>query len=676
MAVLSLEITERAPLADGMPFGEVGPYEQIRGVGHFGVDPCHPDHQVITDLDLAAVESDTLVHFASDFLLLKPVRPSADGSLLCDVINRGGRTVLRTFNRAETDREDHQIGVGDGFLLRHGFTIAFCGRQHDVPAGMAVRVPEATYRGKRLRGQTYIQYQLDHPEKALPLADGGHRPVPTADLDDPAATLTVREHPDAPQTTIDRALWHFGRVKDGRVVSDPSYVYLSTGFEPGAVYEIIYTTIGAPIIGLGLLAVRDCVSFLKYGTDAEGNPCAGTIRYALGYGSSQCGRFLREFLYLGLNGDERGRLVFDGVFTHTCKARRGEFNLRFGQPSTNVLRSPGAVFPMGYGSQTDPVTGEADGLLNRLEAKGATPKIIASSPSADYWWSGASLAHTDVGGIRDVEPPPSVRIYHLAGAFPEGTRLRYGIEGIDLRPFLRASLISLDRWAKGLVDPPPSRYPRIVDGTAVSRESLEERFRSLPGARFPLALPQRRRLDFGPEARRGIPHYPPQEGPPYRTSVSAVDADCNEIAGVRLLDVRVPLATYTGWTVRHQNIGGAGHFIPQLGATHPFPATAADRAATGDPRLSIDERYPSRDDYLEKVRVAAEDLVSEGFLLGEDVEHVVARAGDSYDAFRVRDIRETRSSDQRPEDIPRHRAPLPRGNGGRAAEPGHHGKQS
>lgn len=646
MAVLSLDVAERGLLAGGVPFGKVGPYEQVRGTLHFAVDPRHPDHQIITDLDLAPADADGRVPFSSDFLLLKPVNPPPGGTLLCDVVNRGGRTVLRTFNDAGADRTDPEVDLANGFLMRHGLTIAFCGWQHDVPGGMAIRVPEAQDQGARLRGQAYIQYQLNRPERALHLSDAGHRPLPAADLDDPAAVLTVREHPDAPPTTIDRALWQFARLEDGRVVADPNYVSLSSGFQPGLVYEIVYTTIGAPITGLGFLAVRDCVSFLKHGTHAEGNPCAATIQYALGYGPSQCGRFLREFIYLGLNADERGRLVFDGVFSHTGSSRRGEFNIRFGQPSTNVLRSPSTLFPMAYRPQTDPLTAQTDGLLSRLEARGAVPKIIATNTGVEYWWSGASLAHTDAAGTRDVEPPPEVRIYHLAGTqhapgtpplsdtTPEGARVQHPLNTIDFRPFMRAALINLDRWVRGMGEPPPSRYPRIADGTAVRREGLEQRFRSLPGVRFPLALPQRHRLDFGPEAERGILRYPPKEGPSYGTLVSAVDADGNEIAGVRLPDLRVPLATHTGWTVRHPDIGGAGHFIPLLGAAHPFSATAADRVASGDPRLSIDERYSSREDYLHKVREAAQELVSEGFLLEEEVEHVVAQAGERYDAFR------------------------------------------
>jgi hypothetical protein len=645
MAVLSLDIAERGPVANGKSFGDSGPYEAIRGTLSFGVDPRRPDHQVITDIELAPTDDQGHVRFSADFMLLKPVQPKPGGSLLFDVVNRGGRTTLRAFDDANLDRAGPDFDLGNEFLLRHGFTVAFCGWQHDVPSGMSIQVPEAIERGERLRGQTFIQYQLPRPERSLLLSDAGHKALPAADLDDPSATLTVREHADAPPTTIDRSQWRFARAEDGQVVADANYVHLAGGFQPGLVYEIVYTTVGAPVIGLGFLAARDCIAFLKYGSEVDGNPSAGTIGHAMAYGQSQCGRFLRELLYLGLNADDRGQRVLDGAFIHTGSSRRGEFNLRFGQPSTNIMRSPSALFPMTYEQQTDPVRGETDGLLSRVEARGVAPKIVATNSAVEYWWSGAALAHTDTDGQRDVELPANVRVYQVAGAMhapgtvplsdttAEGSRLEYPLNTLDHRSFMRATLLNLDRWVRGESEPPPSRYPRIGDGTAVRRESLAPRFESFPGVKLPKALPQRTRLDFGPEAERGVLHYPPAEGAPYAMLVSTVDEDGNEVAGVHLPDLRVPLATHTGWNRRHADIGGAGHFIPLLGAAIPFPTTEADRRASGDPRASIEERYRSRDDYLERIKQAVQDLIAEGFLLEEDIDHLLAQAAARWDAF-------------------------------------------
>jgi hypothetical protein len=498
--------------------------------------------------------------------------------------------------------------------------------------------------GKRIRGQASIQWQLTKSAESLLLSDAGHRPVLAADLEDPAAMLTVREHPDASPQTIERGRWRFAKAENGQTTPDPTHVCLDGGFQPGLVYEITYTTEGAPVIGLGFLAMRDSVSFLRYATADEGNPAAGSLDRAFSFGRSQTGRYQREFMYLGLNRDERERVVFDGMLIHTGSSRRGEFNIRFGQPSTNIMRSPSALFPTNYSEHTDPVTGESGGLLTRLQKKDAVPKIIATNTCVEYWWSGASLAHTDVEGTVDVAPPPEVRIYHLAGtqhgqgSLPlsdrteTGAHLEFPLNTIDYRPMLRAALVSLDRWVRDEIEPPPSLHPRIADGTAVRRESLEGVFGAI-GVKLPEALPQRKRLDYGPRASEGILEYPPEEGPAFGTLVSAVDADVNEVGGVRPIDLRVPLATYTGWTRRHADIGAAGHFIPLLGATHLFPRTAAQRAVRSDPRPAIEERYKSREDYVAKVRAAAAAMVAEGHLLAEDLDHVVQQAAERYDAF-------------------------------------------
>jgi hypothetical protein len=613
---------------------------------HFAVDPAHPDNQVITDIGLAERGSDGRVHFSWDFLLLKPVEPSANGTVLFDVINRGNRTLLNMFNETTPRDAVGEPNPGNGFLMRQGMSLLFGGWQVDAPAGPRLHAPEARdAQGNRLTGQAFIQYQLGKAQQSLLLSDAGHQPLPTADLEDQTATLTVREHPDAPPQTIERSRWRFARWQDGQAVTDENRVYLEGGFEPGKVYEIIYTSIGAPVIGLGFLATRDAVSYLKHGSAEEGNPLAGRIQYGLGFGQSMSGRYLREFLYLGLNRDEQGRPVFDGMFIHTGSSRRGEFNLRFGQPSTNVMRSPSALFPMTYTPQTDPVTGMRGGLLDEVEARGITPKIVATNTAVEYWWSGAALTHTNAAGTQDVEPPANVRIYHLAstqhgpGALPlsdltvDGVRLEHPQNTVNYRPLMRTLMVALDKWVRGEADPPGSRYPQVADGTLVARENVKSSFMAIPGVDLPVILPTRRRLDFGPDVEQGIYQYPPKEGEAYPILVSAVDADGNEVAGIRHPDVQVPLATYTGWTRRHAESGAAGHFVPLQGLAKAFPRTAAEREQGGDPRGAIDERYPSREAYLAQVREASQRMADEGYLLAEDVELVVDQAGARYDAF-------------------------------------------
>lgn len=646
MTATQFEMTSRGIAGKGASFGNVGQYEFIRGVLHYAVDPKHPDSALIADMDLAPMGPDGKVHFSSDIQILKPINARTGGSLLLDIVNRGNRTAL-TFNSPPQVAVTQEPDLGNGFLMRHGYTLVFCGWQTDVPdGGIRLNAPEALdATGQRLTGQTYQQFDVLKDTRELLLSDRAHKPLPAADLKDPSAMLIEREWPDGPARVVARDQWLFARWVNGHPVPDATHVCLPAGFQAGKVYEVIYTTLGATIIGLGFLAIRDCAGFFRYATAAQGNPCAGTTDRAYVYGVSQTGRTLREFLYLGLNLDEAGRLVFDGAMPHVGSSRLGEFNFRFGQPSSNALRNVGNIGPLTYAETRDPVTGQSDGLLRRLEAKRAVPKIIATNSGVEHWWSAASLTHIDAAGTKDVPPPPNVRVYALSGAkhgpgaLPltdvpmEGVRQQHFSNTLDYRPAQRAALYNLDRWVRQGIEPPESLVPRIADGTAVRRESLADFFRSVPGIGFPKALPVRRRLDFGPDLGRPVPRYPAEEGEPYVVLVSAVDSDGNEIAGIRLPDIRVPLGTHTGWTMRHRDIGGEGHFMPLQGAVVPFARTAEERKARGDHRPSVEERYASKEDYLTKVRQAAEDMVRGRLLLEEDVERIVVDAGRRWDAF-------------------------------------------
>ncbi len=646
MAVTRFEITSRAPAGGGASFGDVGPYEFIKGIMHFAVDPKHPDSQLIADIDLAPREPDGKVRFSADVQILKPLHARHGSSLLLDIVNRGNRSGM-SFNSPPSTAAGQEPHLGNGFFMRHGFTVAFCGWQTDVPEGLIrLYAPEALdAQGQRLKGQAYQQFEPQKDTHELLLSDAGHKPLPSADLHDSHAVLVQRDWTDGPATVIPRGQWHFARWVDGKPAPNADYVCLPSGFRTGKTYEIIYTSIGAPVIGLGLLAIRDCAGFLRYGSAQEGNVCAGTVDRAHVYGVSQTGRTLREFLYLGLNRDEAGRLVYDGAMPHIASSRFGEFNFRFGQPSSNSMRNVGNMRALTYTVEVDPSTGQADGLLKRLEAKKAAPKIIATNSGVEYWWSGAALTHIDATGSRDLELPANVRVYNFSGAkhgpgslpltdtLMTGTRQQHLSNTLDYRPIQRALLLHLDRWVRERGEPPPSQMPRLADGTAVLRESLGDFFHTIPGLGFPKTLPVRRRLDFGPGMGKGVPSYPAAEGEPYSVLVSKVDCDGNEAAGIRLPDIRVPLGTHTGWTMRHADTPGGGHFMPLQGAVVPFAWTRAERQARRDFRPSVEERYASRGDYLARVRRAADALVQAGHLLEEDMETVLSDAGARWDAF-------------------------------------------
>jgi hypothetical protein len=653
MSVTQLDITTRRPLLDGKRFGAAGSYECLEGTVTFAADPAQPHDRCITDIDKAPRTAAGTVTWSADFCLLQPADAArANRRLLFEVVNRGRILAFRVFDSVgETPDLLHQAHLGDGFLLQQGYTVAWCGWQWDVvrtPGLFGTEVPEALERGTPPSGPVRCQWRPKAPTGQLLLADRVHRPYPAADLHDPEAVLSVRDHENGARQVLPRQQWRFARLDGGRSVPDATHITLDGGFQPGQVYECVYRTNQAPVAGLGLLAVRDVVSYLRYATASPQYPCTSPIDYAYGFGVSQSARFLRHFLYLALNQDEASRLVFDGVLPHVAGARRGEFNQRFAQPSANTMQSPNTVFPFTDADQTDPLTGEHDGLLGRAARAGCLPKIMHINSSAEYWRGDASLSHISVDGSADVAIPESVRLYLFASTqhvparlaltdtAADGARGQHYLNSLNYAPLLRAALVNLDLWVSQDVPPPPSRYPRLSDGTAVPAQDVASAFAALPGVTFPARLPQPHRLDFGPEWAQGIAsQLPPRLGEPYVICVPAVDQDGNEVAGIRHPELSVPLATYTGWNPRHPEQGAPDQTLRMHGSLLPFAATEEARQRTGDPRPSIAERYASKQAYLEAVTKAAEALVAARYLLAADVERVVARGAQRYDLVQV-----------------------------------------
>ena len=626
-AVTGVEVRARSVVLDGQPFGAAGAYEKIAGTIRFAADPAHPLHRSITDIGLAPKNAGGRVEFSGDFYVLKPVDArKGNGRLLLDLCNRGRKVALGMFNSTvRVPDPATPAEFGNGFLMRQGYTVAWIGWQPDVPRRDGLMVLDAP-RAQGVTGWVRCELRPNTRVDTLPLADRYHIPHPVADLSDPQARVTVRSHagPDAAPVDVRRPAWRF---------PDAGRIEMKGGFTPGAIYDVFYRAVNPPVVGLGFLAVRDAAAWLRWGSAAGGNPCAGEIERAYLFGVSQSGRFLRHMLYLGLDEDEQGRMVFDAVMPHVAGGRRGEFNLRFGQPSLNAQESVGSLPPFRF-----------DELLARLVRRGRVPRVFATNTSAEYWRGDASLIHTDLEGRSDIEPPEFARAYlfagtqHTPGALPPlaedpntGSRGLQRFNVTDYAPLLRAALVNLDRWASEGVEPPASVFPRLADGTAVEAESTAPFFRKIPGARFPDRIVRPLRLDFGPEIEKGIAAYPPKAGAAYRTCVSAIDADGNEVAGIRLPTLAAPLATLTGWNPRHPDQGVPGDLMQMMGSTLPFPRTRAERAASGDPRASIEERYPSRAAYLESVRAAAQKLVAARHVLAEDVEAIVERAGRVWD---------------------------------------------
>jgi len=632
-----LRIERRETVLGGKAFGTAGAYEKLVGKVEFGFDPALPANALVIDLPLAPRNARGEVEASADFFLLKPVDAAkGNGRLFYEVGNRGTKGMLDVFQNADPSEDPRTPAqFGDGSLMMQGFTLLWMGWQWDVPDGrMRMDLPVATEHGQAITGLVRGNFIPNTRKGAQPLGDRGHRTYAVLDPASPDNVMTVRDNRTDPAQVIPRGKWRF---------VDGTSVEMDGGFEPGRIYDVVCRSKDPRVAGLGLAGTRDLVSFLKNDRSAE-NPVP-TIRYALAWGLSQSGRFLRHFLYQGFNADVQGRRVFDGVIDDKGGAGRGSFNHRFAQASRDALEHynilyPVDMFPFTDANEVDAETGESDGLLARAARSGTAPKIFHVLSNSEYFNRAGSLTHTDVRGERDVEPPANTRIYFVSGAphiMSSALMTHYGalaakarLNDLDYEPVLRALFDALDRWVTDDAAPPPSAYPKVADGTLVPRELGG--WPPIPGFHVPPPQLIAYRLDFGPNWARGIiDNEPPKVGKPFVMRVPAVDVDGNDRAGVRLPEIAVPLATRSGWNYRDSSIGAPDHLAGEIGSYVPFARTRADRERTGDPRASIEERYPDKATYMRKVRAAADDLVARGFLLERDVPGVASDASDAWD---------------------------------------------
>jgi len=655
VGLVQLEIVRREPYEGGTDFGEVGPYERIDAVAHYAVDPLAAPNAGIVDLAHAARDGDGRVCFSGDVVVLRPVTPTGGNRVaLIDIPNRGRRVMTGLFNRAVLDvPPQRRIPAGDGFLMRQGFSLVWCGWQWDVPRDedrMGLDAPLVLGDdGKPTAAWMQLRIQLPDDASSVPLTDqhvgpiGNHEPILTVDADDAEARLYVRDGIHAEPSLVPRDRWRFALASEDEVRRDPSHLWVDGGIRAGRIYDLVYRAATCRVTGAGLLAVRDLAAFVR--SDRADNPLHGSVDRVLLTGVSQTSRLIRHLLYLGLDVDEGGGRAVDGVLGLVGGARRGEFNHRGAQPSVQPTPSFGHRFPFADMAQDDPRTGHRDGLLERVAAAEDPPKLIFVDTSAEYWRGDASLASTDVVDGSDVDHPPFVRRYLYAAAqhsagfaelsdlSPSGARGANPLNMLDYTPLYRCALTNLVRWVQAGVSPPPSAVPRWSDRSAIHRDDALKQLSAIPSLVLPdpAELPVMRALDLGPDSERGIGRYPAQPfGEPYPSVVSALDVDGNETAGVRLPDVSVPVSTHLGFNPRHPDSGGAGQIIDYFGSSIPFARTSADRQLAGDPRASLEERYPSLAAYEDAVRAAAEQLVDERHLLPEDVELCVRLARRRY----------------------------------------------
>jgi hypothetical protein len=639
--VIRLRVERREVVLNGRPFGAAGPYEKLVGKVDFGFDPTLPQNAGIVDLTLAPRNARGEVEASADFYMLKPVDPRrGNGRLFYEVGNRGGKSMLGTFQKATGSPDPTtEAEFGDGALMRQGFTMLWMGWQWDAPERpgvMRMEMPIATENGKRIVGLVRGNFILNERAATAPLADRNHQAYVPIDPSSADSVMTVRDDPTAKGAVVPRSRWRF---------VDGDSVALDGGFEPGRIYDVVYRAADPRVLGCGLAGTRDLISFMKHDTSPE-NPAPG-VRDAIGWGVSQSGRFLRHFLYQGFNEDEHGLRVFDGVFDQVGGAGRGSFNHRFGQASRDALQHfnilfPVDLFPFTDALETDPETGVVDGLLARADKAGIAPKVFHLLTNSEYFNRAGSLVHTDPTGTKDADLPANTRIYMIAsaphgpGPFPPESNRGGGMVGrAPLNPLnysaaVRALFRALDRWVAEDVAPPASAYPHIADGTLTPPDKAG--WPAIPGYQLPQQPLRAFHLNFGSDWSKGIVSVePPEVGTPFTVRVPAVDADGNVRAGIRLPDIAVPLATQAGWNYRDASIGAPDRLAGEIGSYIPFPRTRSDREKAHDPRLSIEERYRNRDEYVGRFAASALDLVERGYLLPEDVADLLRRAVAHYE---------------------------------------------
>ena len=599
--VVRVDITSRTDVQNGTPVGDAGTYELLSGRIHFAIDPGNARNGVIVDLDQAPRNAAGKVEMSADLSILRPKDAAkGNGTLLLDVVNRGNKTVLTSF--------------GDGLLMSEGFTVVWVGWEFDVPQrDGAVRIDVPSAAG--VRGTVQVMSTPNAPAPTVAFTDLA--PYVPVDPASPRNSLTVRDGALGTPTTIARNRWTL----------DGTRVTLEGGFEAGRTYELAYESSNPPIAGLGFAAVRDTVAWIKHAPDA-----AAHAERAIAFGSSQSGRFLRTFLYLGFNADERNRQVFDGVMAHIAGASRLDLNRRWSTP-TSQGQYNATSFPFADAAQRDPVSGATEGALDNPRAKDFKPKVFYTNTSVEYWGGGrsAALIHTTPDGTRDLALPDNERVYFLSGSQhgpgrfppPEAQNGQQRENPTNYWLTMRALLVAMDDWLRAGVAPPPSRYPRFQDGTLVRAAAVA--FPTIPGVRSPRTLSVARR------AANALLAHDGGAGTPLPFLVPQTDQDGTELAGIRLPEVEVPLATYTGWNFRSPAIGGADQLFPLVGSYIPFAATAAQRTTAKDPRASIAERYASKQAYLDKVRAAGDKLVADRYLRAADLPGVMERAGQHWD---------------------------------------------
>jgi len=601
--VIDLVIEKRSEISLEVPTGSYGPYERLEGVVRFSFDPQNPQNAQIADLEYGVQNSHGQVEARANFVILQPADPQKRrGIAWLEVSNRGRMASLRYFQGAGGADNPY----GDGLFFRQGLTLIWVGWQFDVPKGegrLWFRPPVARQKdGAPIEGLVRSDWVLDDAQTELSL---GHRTLPTiyraVDFSSAEHRLTRRSGRDAVREIVARDQWSFSA--DGRMITG--------AFDAGYIYELVYKSSHPRLVGLGLAAVRDMASFAKYDRETPFH-----VEKVIGFGVSQTGRFLRHFLHQGFNIDEAERTVFDGVFIHTAGAGRGSFNHRFAQPSRDAhpysaFFYPTDVFPFSTFALPDQ-NGERETALMGSVAPESHPKMMVTNTGYEYWGRAAALIHSDWRDGRDSPLLPNERIYHIAGGQHyvgrQGGVLegREGANSLNFLPVLRALSIRLVNWVGNDVEPPESRYPRQSDGSLVKRHAV-----AYPDwIRQAVSIPKPHTAYWSDRSTQ-----PPTILGEIEPLVPQVDDLGNEVAGVRLPQLQVPVFSFIPWSKRE------GRASPE-----------ALRDFEGHIVALPDDLIPaSKSEFMRQSREEAQNLVDDGLLLSQDIEKILSQQSEYWD---------------------------------------------
>jgi Alpha/beta hydrolase domain len=647
--IIKVQITTtESPTFGGYSWPSVGQYEKIVGKAFGEVDPTDPKNAVIVDIELAPRNANGNVEYAFDFYILKPIDLSQGAhKVMYEPPNRGGKT-WASLGRVPGGNDPGSITdptvLANSFLMPRGYTMVWSGWDKSAGTSTAnfnitVTLPIATNPdGSSITGPAYEYIVTSGTSFTLS--------YPAATLDQTQATLTHRVHLDDPPEVIPVSEWEYTDASLMAIRLLPA----GTSFVANDIYEFSYTAKDPSVNGLGFAVIRDWNAWLRYeAADDFGtpNPLAGDITRIYTEISSQPGRLLNDFRHLGFNQAENGKQVFDGMMQWIAAGDGINMNYRFSQPGRTERNRQDhlyveGVFPFANVTTTDPFTGKTDSRYARCETTGTCPLGVEIYSANEYWVKAASLLHTTPDGKRDLHDSPFTRNY-LMSSMQHGTgnaanrgNCQQFQNPLNSAPVQRALFIALDEWSTEGRKPPHSRVPKLSDGTLVPPLPQSRMgFPNIPGVTYTGLKTTRYLLDYGSNFyETGIatvnppvitPPYQdnPANGPIYPSFVPKTDRDGNDIAGVRLPDVTVPLATYTGWALRsgvwaNDGCEAAGQFIP-------FARTKAERLVSGDPRPSVEERYPSFDKYYNQVRRAVDNMVKDRLMLCEDADDQIER---------------------------------------------------